>query len=286
MKTPSKITRIKWADVEASINTLENVEGGYTLAKRGLVTLPNGLQVFFKEGVDAQTGSWSKKEVAVYEFLEANQYPFIPKLLAHNKTDNAFAIEALTDGNGWEWLKPWTNKRLRATLQAMDTLEALTSAYITKKFPEVALISAADDGWGPLARSKERQVQLLTKLRNTGRIDIAEALDFDENAVRSSQFSFRDDTLVHYDVRSDNSAWNNTLAEVKLVDWSFAQIGDTRIDSAAVFVDAQRSGLDVLPEHTERLDASALQWLAGFWLNSAPQISQADKPDHLRDYQL
>lgn len=142
------------------------------------------------------------------------------------------------------------------------------------------------DGWATLQSSDELQTRLLDKLRAAGHDELADSLDISAEVRRSSKFEFRTDTLVHYDVRADNCAWNAAKNQVKLVDWNWAQYGDPRVDSSALLTQVQKSGLDISKTQASRLDADALQWLAGFWFNAAATPIWEGGPEHLRDFQL
>lgn len=67
-----------WSDIEKSLKTLSKVDGGFSSARRGIVTLPDSLQVFVKIGVDDATKRWAKKEVEVYRSLQRQSYLSFP----------------------------------------------------------------------------------------------------------------------------------------------------------------------------------------------------------------
>ncbi len=278
--------KISWGDIEKSIETLTKVDGGFSSAHRGIVTLSDGMRAFVKVGVNDPTKKWAKKEVEVYRFLQRQNYPFIPQLLAHNNDETSFALEALTPEDGWNWSDEWTEERLVKTLEAMDVLAAIQPVGDDKDFFGIEMLNETNDGWQPLKDSKEFQQTLLSKLRSAGCSDIANALDFSVEAERSANFPFRKDTLVHYDVRADNSPWNARRQAVRLVDWNWTQLGDRRIDLAALLVHVHQAGLDVTRASGDRLHADALHWMTGFWFQAAATPIWPGGPAHLRDVQL
>jgi hypothetical protein len=277
---------ISWDDIEKRIETLTKVDGGFSPARRGIVTLSDGMRAFVKVGVNDLTKQWARKEVEVYRFLQRQNYPFMPQLLAYNHDEISFALEALTPENGWNWSDEWTEERLAKTLEAMDVLAAIEPGGTAKDFFGVEMLNETNDGWHPLNDSNELQHTLLNKLRSAGCSEIATALDFSAEAERSATFSFRKDTLVHYDVRADNAPWHALRQAVRLVDWNWTQLGDRRIDLAALLVHVHQAGLDVTRAAGDRLDADALQWMAGFWLKAAATAIWPGGPVHLRDVQL
>jgi len=277
---------IIWGDIEKRIETLTKVDGGFSSAHRGIITLSDGMRAFVKVGVNDLTKQWAKKEVEVYRFLQRQNYPFTPQLLAYNNDETSFALEALTPADGWNWSDEWTEKRFAKTLEAVDDLAAIQPGGNDKDCFSVEMLNETNDGWQPLKESKELQYTLLNKLRSAGCSDLANALDFSVEAERSATFSFRKDTLVHYDVRADNSPWHALHQAVRLVDWNWTQLGDRRIDLAALLVHVHQTGLDVTRASSDRLDADALHWMAGFWLKAAATPIWPGGPAHLRDVQL
>jgi hypothetical protein len=278
---------MQWNTIEQSLPTIKHASSGYTLAHRGIVRLNDGTTAFVKLGVDDTTKAWAQKEIALYEFLAAHQYPHIPKLLAVNPERTAFCLEALEPQNGWDWTDTWTHERLDATLAAIDDL-----AKIQPTTEELALfgtkgLSEKDGGWEPLLEQPEKQKVLKDKLEKAGHAAYMDNVDYAAMAAKSAQFVFKNTQLTHYDVRTDNCAWNPHANTVKLIDWNWAQMGDERIDIASMLVHVHKSGLDI-SRHYNRLDPDALLWVAGLWLNSAATPLWPGGAEHtsLRDYQL
>jgi len=276
---------MNWDSVEASLHTLAHTSGGFTMAHRGVVTLPNGQSVFVKIGNDTLTKEWAHKEILVYRFLQKHAFAAIPKLLAVKSDQTAFALEPLQAG--WDWSDTWTTDRLNKTLSAMDDLAVVIPEGPDRKVFEKSFISETADGWRPLFEHPELQQVLLTRLSAAGRQDIARDLNFELHARRSSSFVFTRNALVHNDVRADNCAWNEQLQAVKLIDWNWAQLGDRRIDIGSFLVHVYKTGFDIT-NYRDRLDAEALHWLAGFWFNAAirPLPEGSSEQAALRDHQL
>ncbi|HSW74710.1 MAG TPA: phosphotransferase [Candidatus Saccharimonadales bacterium] len=274
-----------WSDIKAALPTLAETSGGYTTAQRGIIALPDSQKLFVKIGHDDLTKQWAHKEILVYRFLQRANYPFIPKLIAVNDDETAFALEPLQ--NDWDWSDNWTTERLDETLRAMDSLAEISLGSEYMPLFEKSFISETADGWRPLRESQELQHALCNKLIAVNRHDIADGLDFDANAQLSSKFIFERTTLVHNDVRADNCAWNESRRTVKLIDWNWAQLGDRRIDVNAFLVHVHKTGFGI-KDHASRLDKAALHWLAGFWFKAAtqPLLEGSAERVALRDYQL
>lgn len=275
-----------WSEIEQNIATLIKVDGGFTAAQRGLVQLPSGEQVFVKIGVNDTTKKWAQKEIRSYEYLNRQNYPFAPRLLAAKDDGTSFAIEPLPAEAGWDWSDNWTNERLDKTLEAMEALADLTPEDPDAEHIDTKTIFEYDDGWQSLVNSSEKQGVLLTKLQKVGNAELARNLNFTAMAEQSAGYKFTNDVLVHNDVRGDNCAWNPDQQTVRLVDWNWVGLGDRGIDINALLVSVQKSGFDVKKAYANRLNASALQWLAGFWLHQSATPSWPGSPSQLREFQL
>ena len=275
-----------WQAVEQQLPHIKDVEGGFSKAQRGLVTLPDGKEVFVKVGTAENTRIWARKEVAVYKALEAHGFEHSPRLIAANADGSAFALEAFSPEDGWDWQDNWTAERLAATLKAMDDLAAIELSDAERTIFIKSSISQDEDGWRPLLESPEMQEILRHKLHGVGADDIAQSIDFTADTDKASRYDFADDALVHYDLRADNCAWNAETGQVRLVDWNWAQFGDRDIDLAATLTHVQKSGFDIPVELIEKVNPDAFHWMAGFWLNAAATPIWEGGSESLRDLQL
>lgn len=279
---------MNWDVIQEKLHNLEPVSGGFSSAIRGLIKLPTGERAFVKIGNDENTRGWAHKEIAVYRFLAAHGYEHIGKLLAVNEDETAFATEAFTSEQGWDWSEIWTKARLDATLLAMDELAAIAVKDASYTNAEIfkSLLSNDDNGWIAIAESETLQTTFKGRMGDSQKLrEIAQ--DFTHEAVRSSRFNVLDGrALVHLDVRADNCAWNAEKNMVKLVDWNWLTVGNRGIDLAAFMVHVYTSGLDMLPDYADRLDPAALHWMAGFWLKSGCTPIWPGGPAHLRDIQF
>jgi Ser/Thr protein kinase RdoA (MazF antagonist) len=284
-ETENKLSQ-GWQSIEQQLGDIKAVEGGFSQARRGLVTLPSGEEIFVKVGLHENTKKWAKKEISVYRFLETHQFPSAPRLIATNTDETAFALEAFTPADGWDWQDNWDEDRLVATIRAMDDLAAIELDDKECLFFSESSISQDSNGWLPLLSSAEKQEVLKSKLHGIGAEDVANIIDYTDDAERSKAYQFADNTLVHYDLRADNCAWNADLMQVKIVDWNWTQLGDRDIELAATLTHIQKSGFDLPAELVKRLNADALHWMAGFWFNAAATPIWDGGPEHLRDFQL
>lgn len=276
----------EWHQIAEQLANLEDVRGGYSGVRRGIVTLPDGTEVFVKVGVKPHHQEWARKEVGVYRFLETRGFADAPRLLATNADESGFAIEAMTVERGWNWGNEWSRDRLVATMAALDDLAALEPSTDERNLLSGMHLGQDDNGWRSLLASTAKQTMLIEKLHRIGASDVAARIDFAEEARTSGEYRFADDTLVHYDVRADNCGWNSALGAVTIVDWNWAQLGDRGIDSAATLTHVQRCGIDVAGIVPDAMEPAAFHWMAGFWFDAAVTPIWEGGPEQLRDSQL
>ncbi len=280
---PKQELLIPWSEIENRLETLAPTQGGYSDAQRGIISLPDNRQVFVKVGINDHTKGWASKEIKVYAFLAEHLFSYMPEFLSKNADETAFAIEALVPEAGWDWSDAWDEARLDATLAALDALADIRPGEGYSELLE-PVVNDKDNCWLKLAASPEQSACLRAKLTALGKATVAD--DIPALVQKSQDFQMCFDTLVHLDVRADNCPWNKTTQAVKLVDWNWLGFGDRRIDLAAMLTHVHVSGFNVLLKHSERLDAGALRWMAGFWLESTSKPIWPGGPERLRDIQL
>lgn len=277
------MTQIDWNVIEARLADLQAVEGGYSAATRGILTLDEGCRLFVKIGVDDHTRAWARKEVGVYRRLRDLGFAFAPSLLSSAPDGTGFALEALTPEGGWDWSNRWSKERLECVLAATDDLAGYDPVRFDPSLTEPTLTARAD-GWPRLEPRAPRTLALYAKLEALGARHLIAPVE--TRAGRRSPFSPRLDTLIHLDVRSDNCAWRSDTHDVSLVDWNWLQVGDRRIDHAALLTSVHHSGFDVTRGALDRLDAEALTWIAGYWLAASIKPMWPGGPSGLRDHQF
>src|SRR3954452_14282467 len=90
------------------------VAGGYTLARREVVTLADGRTAFVKTAVDDLTRGWLEAEQRIYAAVSG---PFMPRVLAAEP--GVLVLEDLSDAH---WPPPWRDGDVRAVTDALDVL--------------------------------------------------------------------------------------------------------------------------------------------------------------------
>jgi hypothetical protein len=192
--------------------------GGYTPARRWVVTLDDGRTVFAKVATDEMTASWLRDEHVVYSVLRGAS--FMPGYVGFSD-DGDNPVLLLEDLSAAYWPPPWTMPRIK------DLLTALREVW--SKPPPERTARADDDareisgGWDEIARAPDGFLSL--------GLCSAEWLSAHLEALRESAHGARldGDALLHFDVRSDNVCFRRGGGAV-LVDWNLTAVGNPQID--------------------------------------------------------
>ena len=108
---------IDWSIAKNSLHTLKQTEGGYSGAKRGIITLPNGKKMFIKIALNDSNNKHINREIEVYRWLQPKNLSFMPKL--HSYTDGGLLIDDLSD---YDFSDTWTDQKLVDVMAFIDTL--------------------------------------------------------------------------------------------------------------------------------------------------------------------
>jgi hypothetical protein len=221
------------------------VAGGYTLARRTVVTLADGRTAFVKTAVDDQTRGWLAAEQRIYATVSG---PFVPRVLAMD--EGVLVLEDLSAGH---WPPPWRDGDVQAVLAALDELHAVTPP------PGLPHPQEADDlrgGWPAVAEDPEPFLSLGLASRAWLRESLPALLDAAERAALDG------DRLVHLDVRSDNLCLRD--GRCLIVDWNWAARGNPQLD-VAFWLPSLRLEGGPEPEAVAGIDPELAALCAGFF---------------------
>ena len=246
--------------------------GGYTPARRWVVTLDDGSTAFVKMATDELTASWLRDEHLTYSLLRGST--FMPRYLGWYD-DGSRPVLALEDLSAAEWPPPWTPERIQAVRSCLRDVSATP--------PPANLPMAADDHlglrdcWDEVRRDPEPFLSL--GLCGSGWL--GSALPSLLQASRDAPLS--GDALLHFDVRSDNICIRDGRA--LLVDWNWTSVGNPLCDLAFWLPSLHSEGgpapWEILTEGTGELAAVA----AGFACSHAGRAPIPTAP-RLRTLQL
>ena len=194
------------------------VAGGYTAAARWVVKAADGSSAFVKGATDALTAAWLRQEYVVYAHVRA---PFLPALRAWDD-DGVHPLLVLEDLSGAVWHAPWTETRIA---QVLDTLRQVAATTPPEALPSLEIRRPMLSGWADVARAPAA----FLGLRLCTAAWLSHALDTLVAAEAHGRLA--GDSLVHFDVRSDNLCFTGDRAV--LVDWNWACRGHSTVDIAA-----------------------------------------------------
>jgi hypothetical protein len=227
--------------------------GGYTPALRRIAALADGSTVFVKAAVDDATTEWIRAERAAYEAL--GDRSFLPAFVGGD--EGLLVLEDLRHGH---WPPPWRPGDIDRVFSMLDDLAATTAA---KEVP--TLNDARGDllaAWWAVAQDPDPLSRLGV---STPQWLVAATPVL---AAVAEEARLDGDSIVHYDVRSDNLC----LLEGRtvLVDWNLLCRGNAEIDR--VFF-AQTVTMEGGPEPWDLLpgaDPALVATVAGFLAERAP----------------
>lgn len=236
------------------ISSMRPVSGGYTLAKRFIATGTEN-SYFIKQATDELTAKRLRLEHAFYTAVKS---PYIPEYIAW--IDCEFPILVLEDLSRCSVAPPWTEKRVRHVLTALDSIHALppppgigSAEIMREEFSRWSDLAARPD----FLASLRKDIPWLTDGH------VRQLADAEKKVVLIG------DSIVHMDIRSDNLLFKDDRAVIFDWDWNVKGHPDVDLGCWALHLAHEGGPLpqDLLPNN--------LPWAAaitGFftWKLSAP----------------
>jgi hypothetical protein len=251
-------------EIEPYLDTLQVAEGGYSSARRGIVTIVGGKRIFVKMalGDDLMT-KWLRKEVKAYRILNQAGYPYIPKLLSYSDDESAMAIEYLA---GASFESTWDDDKLNAIIKAQEALRPYKEYFADD--PDFALDSVVDREvkWPIILTGNNIEIinQKLVKLDAGFSLTKEQILDLQKS---DEGWFIKSDTLVHQDIRADNFGYYADQKTGKLIDWNWLCLGDESLDRTPLFVNMYMLGFDPYQAHPGSYDEKMLAYMVSFWID-------------------
>lgn len=235
----------------SEVLSLEQVRGrGYTAAGRYRARLADGRRVFAKLGVEELTSGWLREEHLVYSQVSG---PFIPKLLGWDDDGAAPPMLVLPDyGDAFD-APPWTDERVAAV---HETLRLLRDTAPPPNLPGVERFDEMRGRWGAIAADQ-------AAFLSVGLCSPA-WLEANVGALQAAAHSapMTGESLLHFDVRSDNIAFAEGRAI--LVDWNWSSRGNPALDLAAWLPSLQAEG-GPAPDELYDGPPELIALVAGVW---------------------
>lgn len=285
-------------DVRRSIQKIANipadaplmvVEGGLMNYSKNIV-IGSDAAIFIKSydgpEVDRLHLAALQKEAAIVAHLRTANYPHIPAFSHH--TGQNFFMEALPTEQGWRWRAPKEriDQYIQDCLNAFAALELMPIPPDTTDIPS-SLTVYRDEGWQSLDHKKLAEFvkriepQLYPDSRHTAKIllDNLAQLRLTASTLPAPETY----VFCHHDARQANIAWHPDHG-VRLVDWSWADIGRAGSDATMLLIDLHKHGHDIT-SYKDAVCTEHAMTLMGFWLDHALRpVGERDQTIRLQQF--
>lgn len=208
------------------------VHRGYTPAERWVVDLEDGIRIFAKSGADSATSAvatWLRREHEAYTHIDAG---FMPRLLAWDD-DGMTPVMVLEDLSAARWPPPWTEADVSAVERALDAMAAVSPP---RGAPDLETTQRERlSGWRRVAADPLAflGIGLVTEAW------LGRAMP--DLLAASDEARLVGESLVHFDVRSDNVCVLDRRALV--IDWPGFAKGNASFDRACWSLSLARDGV-------------------------------------------
>ena len=217
-----RVTRLMGSAIESG----DPAPRGYTPAARWSLALADGRRVFAKCGEDtpqSAVATWLRREHRAYRDIAA---PFMPALLGWDD-DGRHPLLVLEDLSHAEWPPPWRPEQIAMVRSAADAIARTPPPAWAEDIEERERGHLS--GW---LRVREDPAPFLGLELGDERW-LRGCLPTLIESARSAQLG--GDSLVHFDVRSDNLCFvtDGPSSRLMLVDWNWCGRGSTVFDLMA-----------------------------------------------------
>ncbi len=211
-----------------------------------------------------------EKEAFTMAHLRQHDFRYVPDRSA--LYGNTLAMDALQVDDGWKWRADPNSidAYITDSLEALDALEAIPTP--ADSFPiNPSYESFSSEGWRALTdeikrKLEQRFVHFSPRLTDESRHTAHEMMQYIDDLQRIARTPRDIPHIVfcHHDVRQSNLAWHPDHG-TKLVDWSWAGLGETGSDQTSFLIDLHKGGHDI-SAYRDRINPQHCLKLMGFWL--------------------
>lgn len=288
--------------LQTSEYAVSPVGGGHMAYGHHLVTTPGGRSLFvkshhtdfFTDPVREQhSREYLQKEHAYLRHFATQ----LPQLVPENNfliDDKTLIMSGFPADEGWYWRTP-------------DEPE-LTHRYITEALAALTILSVQPpaehgttitptheshwrEGWQTIIDNPHLQLAIKAKAKElstewdaTKQASVLSLLDsLPILALHIQTVDITPTQTAHHDARQSNIAWHPEKG-VKLVDWSWADLGLANADTTTLLIDLHKSGYNVQP-YMDHFNPVHAQLMIGFWLGHTLWETK-DASSTVREHQL
>ncbi|MCA9342344.1 hypothetical protein KC945_02985 [Candidatus Saccharibacteria bacterium] len=266
------------SEIAPYLSNMNSVDGGFTQAKRGVITLPDQTKIFVKLATDSWTHDWLKKELIVYNKLNDRRYDHIAKIYGASDDSSGIALEFIEK---CQFSNQWDDDKVDSLLQSRQELKSYKSVFENDNLFDAHSIISMHNRWPEIDKisSIEHANQRLNVLGQSFQLDT----DFVKYCTsKAAKYRPNFDTLVHHDIRADNFAYDSSTKHGRLIDWNWLCIGDDKKDLTSWCISVELSGYPIYSLRPELFCEEAIIDVMGYWIE---RISQLDDMTDLRKAQ-
>lgn len=255
-------------------------DGGHMAYRRFHLHEPSTDQALFIKSHDPSllTEQWRrdemlhflKKEARIYEHLKGQAYANIPEAVEFR--EEMLILSGLHETNGWYWRAPKESQDFRLytedVLEALENLESVRPHESQEK-DEISLDVFYDNGWDKLHDIDVEELITINLQRwekHLHKETFSLARQFIDNIgdLLIKRVSVVPMVFNHHDARQANIAWHPEYG-VKIVDWSWADMGLTAGDKTMFLLDLHKAGHKV-EEFSNHINVDYAKLVLGYWL--------------------
>lgn len=287
--------------------TIESVGGGHMAYQRFYVYRgPSPSPDLFVKAYDTSLFTDSKralhsieylkKEALIYDYLNQNRYLNIPSNTGLLPEGHLF-IEPLDTNNGWEWRAP-TDTSAKYIISVLDALTELQMIPVPKDtspksdpydcdyfFPQRIMQVYQEEGCGSITDQKIDTIQTLANkwlpyIHDNFQSSAIELLRRIEALANAGARVFDNQQQIffcHHDARQANIAWHPEKG-VRLVDWSWADVGLKNADTTMFLIDMAKSGFEVSGFLDQYFNPDHALILINHWLGRSTEPTRDGDP--------
>lgn len=275
-------------DIVASTDTRQHVGGGHMEYDKSIV--PDATAPVFIKSHNPARFSDPRKAERSYAYLEKEAFTMahlrhhgftgLPDQSALHHHD--LAMNALRNEDGWQWRADPSSveayiQDASAAFAHLETMPVPADSFAIDPSRASFMVEGwwAFDDTTPL-RLQEKSQEFMDRLTPESQQTVAELLRELPALRRAGTEPYRPGPFVfcHHDVRQSNLAWHPNEG-AKLIDWSWAGVGEPDSDITSLLIDLHKSGHDI-SNHHHRINPRHCLTLMGFWLGHSTWPHRGD----------
>lgn len=295
----ARVIEAKPIDIRAT-----SVDGGHMAYGRWLIDAGNGGKRYFAKGHrpelftdpvrEGHARQYLEKEQAFFAYLRSQGFKHVPEF-SELVGGSLLVMDAYSPADNWQWEAEFASDQksyIEAALGCFDDLQATPIASPEHYFPKRIMKVYMEEGWDFLNEERIAQIQQRMALwQNDFHPETAEWAA--RLSPRIAEFiapgrALYDQAqqlyLCHHDARQANFAYHPERG-VKLIDWSWADVGFKNADSTMLLIDLTKSEVDVTPYLATHFNPEHALLLMGHWLGRSIEPTR-DGDTTVRFHQL